>query len=125
MIKRFDRLDIATSDLATAIAIYEKNFNFTVRTGDADEAIINLGDSQIRLRAGAAIADMLSSSGEGLAAIWLETDDVFKVAETLKDANIAAGPILVEADRRILAVNLASVNMVPLFIFDRLSRSKG
>lgn len=96
-----------------------------MRTGDADEAIINLGDSQIRLRAGAAIADMLSSSGEGLAAIWLETDDVFKVAETLKDANIAAGPILVEADRRILAVNLASVNMVPLFIFDRLSRSKG
>jgi predicted enzyme related to lactoylglutathione lyase len=120
MIKRFDRVDIATSDLATAIAIYEKNFNFTVRTGDADEAIIDLGDSQIRLRAGAAIAEMLSSSGDGLAAIWLETDDVFKVAETLKDANIAVGPILVEADRRILAVNPASANMVPLFIFDRL-----
>jgi len=30
------------------------------------------------------------------------------------------GPIRVEENRRILAVNPASVNMVPLFIFERL-----
>lgn len=121
MIKRFDRLDIASSDLAGAVSIYEKNFDFTVRrTGNSDEATIELGDTQIRLRTGAAVADVISSSGEGLAAIWLETDDVYKVAETLKNANIAVSPIMVEANRRILAVNPASANMVPLFIFDRL-----
>jgi len=121
MIKRFDRLDIATSDLAGVVSIYEKNFDFTVRrTGNSDEAIIELGDTQIRLRTGAAVADVISSSGEGLAAIWLETDDVYKVAETLKNANIAVDPIILEANRRILAVNPTSANMVPLFIFDRL-----
>jgi predicted enzyme related to lactoylglutathione lyase len=120
MIKRFDRLDIATSDLADAVSIYQKNFDFTVRrVGDSDEATIELGDAQIRLRTGAAVADLISSSGEGLAAIWLEADDVDKVAEMLKNASIAVSPIRVEANRRILAVNPASVNMVPLFIFDR------
>jgi|SRR6516165_6696740 hypothetical protein len=121
MIKRFDRLDIATSDLAGVVSIYEKNFDFTVqRTGNSDEAIIELGDTQIRLRTGAAVVDVISSSGEGLEAIWLETDDVHKVAETLKNANIALSPIRVEANRRILAVNPSSANRVPLFIFDRL-----
>ena len=121
MIKRLDRLDIATSDLIGVVSTYEKNFDFTVRrTGNSDEATIELGDTQIRLRTGAAVADVISSSGEGLAAIWLETDDVYKVAETLKNANIALSPIRVEANRRILAVNPASANMVPLFIFDRL-----
>ena len=44
MIKRFDRLDIATSDLAGAVLIYEKNFDFTVqRAGNSDEAVIELG----------------------------------------------------------------------------------
>jgi len=125
MIKRFDRLDIATSDLADAVSTYEKNFDFTVRTSGSDEATIDLGDSHIRLRTGSAIADFLLSSGEGLAAIWLEADDVYKVAETLKQANVATGSIQVEAGRRILSVNPASANMVPLFIFDRLSLSKG
>src|SRR5262249_7001773 len=113
MIKRFDRLDIATSDLADAISIYQKNFDFIVQQpGNSDDATIELGDSQLRLRSGAAVADLISSSGEGLAAIWLEADDVYKVAETLKNANIAVGPVRVEADRRILAVNPASANKV-------------
>src|SRR5713101_832036 len=121
MIKRFDRVDIATSDLAGAVSIYQKNFDFTVqRAGNSEEATIELGDTQIRLRAGAAVAGLISSSGEGLAAIWLETDDVYKVAETLQNASIVVGPIRVEANRRILTVNPASVDMVPLFIFERL-----
>jgi hypothetical protein len=121
-IKRFDRLDIAAADLADAIAIYQKNFDFTVRrTGDGDEATIELGDAQIRLRAGTAVAEIISSSGEGLAAIWLEADDLDKLAEMLKQAGIAPGPIWVEGDRRILAVNPASANMVRLFIFERYS----
>lgn len=121
MIKRFARLDIVTADLADAVSTYKKNFDFTVqRTGYPDEATIELGDAQIRVRTGAAVADVISSSGEGLAAMWLEAEDVEKVAERLKTANIAVSPIRVEGGRRILAINPRFANMVPLFIFDRL-----
>jgi predicted enzyme related to lactoylglutathione lyase len=120
MIKRFDRLDVATADLADAVSVYEHNFNFSVqRTGNPDEAVIKLGDAQIRLRSGAAAAAQLSISGEGLAAIWLEADDVDRVAEELKKAGVIVGPIRVEDNRRFVAVTPASANMVPLFIFDR------
>jgi hypothetical protein len=121
MIKRFDRLDIATADLADAVGIYQKNFNFTVRqTTESEEAIIELNGAQIRIQTGAAVADLIASSGEGLAALWLEAQDVEKVAEKLKAANVAVSPIRLEGDRRIVEVNPRSANMVPLFIFDRL-----
>jgi predicted enzyme related to lactoylglutathione lyase len=120
MVKRLDRLDIATSDLDDAVSTYRENFDFAVqRSSHSDEAVIELGDAQIRLRTGAAVADVISSAGEGLEAIWLEADDVDKVAETLKNAGIGMSPLRVEGSRRILALNPASVNMVPLFIFDR------
>jgi hypothetical protein len=125
IIKRFDRLDIATSDLVDTVSIYERNFDLVARRpGSSDEAIIHLGEGEIRLQAGAAVADFISSSGEGLAAIWLETDDIHRAAEALKKANIAISPIRIEAHRRIVAVNPMAVNMVPLFIFDRQQMSE-
>jgi hypothetical protein len=121
MIKRFDRLDIATADLADAVGIYQKNFDFAVRrTTESEEAIIELNGAQIRIQTGAAVADLIASSGEGLAALWLEAEDVEKVAEKLKAANVAVSPIRVEGDRRIVEVNPRSANMVPLVIFDRM-----
>jgi hypothetical protein len=121
MIKRFARLDVATADLAESVSTYQKNFEFTVQpTNNSNEAIIDVGGAQIRLRTGAAAADMVSPSGEGLAAVWLEADDVEQVAETLRRANVVTSPVRVEGDRRILAVNPTSANMVPLFIFERL-----
>jgi len=119
MIKRLDCLEIATTDLADTAGVYEKNFDFRVqRNADSSEAIIVLGDSYIKLRPGDVVNGQLSSE-EGLAAIWFEADDIYKVAEALKNANIAVSGIRVEADRRILAVAPSSANMVPLFIFDR------
>jgi predicted enzyme related to lactoylglutathione lyase len=118
MINRFDSIDIATSDLADAASTYEKNFDFRVQRSGED-AIIEIGDSKIRLRSGAVVADVISATGEGLAAVWLEADDVQSVADKIKQANIAASPIQVEGERRILAVHPSSANMVPLFIFDR------
>lgn len=121
MIKRFDRLDIATADLADAVGVYQKNFDFAVhRSSQSEEAFIELGDAHIRLRTGAAVAEVISSSGEGLAAVWLEADDVEKVAEQLEAAQIAVSPIRTEGDRRLIEVNSHSANMVTLFIFDRL-----
>ena len=117
---RFDRLDIATSDLADAMSVYQNNFGFIpTRAADADEASITLGDAQLRLRSGPAVADLISSSGEGLAAVWLEADDIAELAKTLEQAGVAASPLRVEGGRRILAVEPKSANMVPLFIFDQ------
>ncbi|HLW71799.1 MAG TPA: VOC family protein [Candidatus Binataceae bacterium] len=122
MIKRFDRLDVATSDLAAASLAYEQNFGFSVLAGDGGEsATIAIGDAQIRLQTGASVAELLASSGEGLAAIWLEADDVAIVADALRRAAVEFAPIRQEGDRRVLAINPAAANMVPLFIFDRKS----
>jgi len=120
MIKRLDRLDIATSDLADAAAAYERNFDFKVRRiPGSDDAVIAIGDAEIRLRTGAAAADVIASAGEGLAAVWLEADDVEQVAGALRKAGLAFSPVRKEDGRRVLAVDPKAASMVPLFIFDR------
>lgn len=120
MIKRFDRLDVVTSDLADASRIYQHNFGLTV-SREGDEAMIKLGDSVIRLHSGPSVSDLIASTGEGLAALWLEADDVEAVAAALHKAGAKFEPIRVEHDRRILAIDPRSANMVPLYIFDRKS----
>ena len=119
MTQRFDRLDIATADLADATRLYENNFGFTVRRESLDNATIKLGDAEIRLRSGAAATDLIATTGEGLAAIWLEAEDLETVAATLRKVGVAVAPIRREGDRRVLAVDPKAANMVPLFIFDR------
>jgi hypothetical protein len=119
MIKRLDRLDVATLDLESAGATYERNFGFTVRARGADDATITIGDGEVRLRTGRAVADVIDSSGEGLAAIWLEAEDVDEVAATLEKAGIAFGRVPSDEGRRVLALDTTAANMVPLFIFDR------
>jgi len=120
MIKRFDRLEVATSDLGEAGAAYERNFGFSVRrTPGSDDATIAIGDAEIRLRAGAAAKDVIATAGEGLAAVWLEADDVDQVAVALSKAGLGFAPVRREEGRRVLAVDPKAANMVPLFIFDR------
>jgi hypothetical protein len=119
MIKRFDRLEVATSDLADAASVYERNFGFKVRREADNEAAITIGDAGIRLLSGAGVADVIASSSEGLAAIWLEAEDVETAAAELKRGGIAFAPIRKEGERRILAIDARFANMVPLFIFDR------
>jgi hypothetical protein len=118
MIKRFDTLEITTADLNDAVAIYERNFDFRVRK-NGDEATIDIGDAQIRLKSGNAVVDAIKSLGEGLAAIWLETDDLDSLADRMRAANFKVGQIQVAGDRRILSVDPASANMVPLYLFER------
>jgi predicted enzyme related to lactoylglutathione lyase len=120
MIKRFDRLEIVTSDLAGAGQVYEHNFGFAVQPGSsADEMSITIGDAEIRLRAGAPVANLLEATGEGLAAIWLEADDVDQTAAVLSGAGVGFAPVRREGQRRILAIDPQAANMVPLYIFDR------
>jgi Glyoxalase/Bleomycin resistance protein/Dioxygenase superfamily len=120
MIKRFDTLDVATTDVAETAALYVRNFGFASATQEtADAASIRIGDAQIKLRTGAVVAELLATSGEGLAAIWLEAEDLDQAATALMRTGVPFEPIRREGERRVLAVNLSAANQVPLFIFDR------
>jgi hypothetical protein len=120
MIKRLERLEVATADLGDAAAIYERNFGFSVRReSGSDEASIAIGECEIRLRAGAGAAEIIAAQGEGLAAIWLEADDLDAVAQALDAARVPRRVIRREGNRRVLEVDPNAANMVPLFIFDR------
>jgi len=118
MIKRFDRIDVATSDLSDAASIYEKNFGFKVsRAGE--NATVTIGGAEIRLASGASVAEVIKTSGEGMFAIWLEADDLEQVVASLKKAGIETEAIKREAGRRILTIDPKIANQVPLFIFDQ------
>ena len=118
MIKRFDRIDVATTDLNDAASIYEKNFGFKV-TRAGEHASVSIGGAEIRLASGASVADAIKANGEGMFAIWLEADDLDQVVTSLKRAGIAAGAITEDGGRRVLAIDPKIANQVPLFIFDR------
>jgi predicted enzyme related to lactoylglutathione lyase len=118
MIKRFDRIDVATSDLSDAASIYEKNFGFKV-TRSGDHASVSIGGAEIRLASGASAADAIKANGEGMFALWLEAQDLDQVIASLTKAGIATDAIEKEAGRRILAIDPKIANQVPLFIFDR------
>ena len=116
MIKRLDTLEVATSDLADAASIYQKNFGFAVaRSADGKSASVKVGGAEIRLVAVAAI----DSSNEGMIGLWLESEDVDQVIADFRAAGLSAGAIRIESGRRILTIDPKLANQVPLFIFDR------
>jgi predicted enzyme related to lactoylglutathione lyase len=118
--KRLDRLDVATTDLADAASIYEKNFGFAVSRDTAGNlATVKVGDAEIRLAAGESVSAQISANGEGMYALWLEAEDLDAVAAALRKAGIAPGAITIEANRRVLSIDPKQANQVPLYIFDR------
>jgi predicted enzyme related to lactoylglutathione lyase len=120
MLKRLDHLEVATADLADAVSIYERNFDFKVtRAADGNSASVRIGDSEIRLLSGALAAEAMGKAGEGMFALWLEAADVESIAAALRKSGIDPGTIHKEHGRRILAVDPKYANQVPLFIFDR------
>ena len=93
MIKRLDTLEVAATNLEEAGALYQRNFGFAVKHVEgSDEAFIAIGDAQIRLRSGAGAEAALKATGEGLAALWLEADDVEAIAAALDGAGLAYRP---------------------------------
>jgi len=116
MIKRLVTLEVATSDLADAASIYEKNFGFAVaRPADGKSASVKVGGAEIRLVAAAAI----DSSSEGMIGLWLEAEDVDRVIADFRAAGLDAGAIRKDSGRRILTIDPKLASQVPLFIFNR------
>ncbi len=120
ILKRLDRLDVATSDLADAARIYEDNFGFKITiAADRASATVKVGGAEIRLAAGDSVAAQIASGGEGMFALWLEADDLDAVAAAFRNAGLESGVIRSENGRRIMAIDPKLANQVPLFIFDR------
>lgn len=119
MIKRLDRLDVATSDLDDAASIYERNFGFKVtRSAGSASATVTVGGAEILLASGALAADALKSTGEGMFGLWLEAEDLDQVVAALRKAGNEVGEIEKREGRRVLAIDPKIANQVPLFIFD-------
>lgn len=119
IVKRFDRLDVTTSDLEGAVSAYQRNFGFQLKAApDGSGATLKVGDAEIHL-IGVDAAARATAGGEGLAAVWLEADDVEQVAQALRLAGIEPRPAGAEPGRRVLAIDPKATGQVPLFIFDR------
>ena len=120
LLKRFDALEVATSDLGDAVRTYQGNFGFALKPASGgDTAALTVGGAEIRLIAGAAAAATITASGEGLAGLWLETEDVQRVLAAFKNAGLEAPPPRIDQGRRVIAIDPKIANQVPLFIFDR------
>jgi predicted enzyme related to lactoylglutathione lyase len=120
LLKRFDTLEVATADLADAVGIYRGNFGLELKAGsESGSATLKVGGAEIRLVAGAAAAATIAANGEGLAALWLEAEDVGQVVAALKGAGLEPAAPRIDQGRRVLAVDPKIANQVPLFIFDR------
>jgi predicted enzyme related to lactoylglutathione lyase len=120
LLKRFDTLEIATTDVADAAKTYRENFGFELKPGsEGDSATLKVGGAEIRLVAGAAAAATIAASGEGLSGLWLEAEDIEQVAAALKSAGIEPPAPRVDGGRRVLALDPKIASQVPLFIFDR------
>jgi predicted enzyme related to lactoylglutathione lyase len=120
LLKRFDTLEVATTDLADAVKTYRENFGFELKPGSAtDSATLRVGGAEIRLVAGAAAGATIAVAGEGLAGLWLEAEDVGQVAAALKGAGLEVAAPRLDGGRRVLALDPKLANQVPLFIFDR------
>jgi predicted enzyme related to lactoylglutathione lyase len=120
LLKRFDTLEVATADLADAVKTYRENFGFELKPGsEGDSATLKVGGAEIRLVAGAAAAATIAASGEGLAGLWLEAEDIGQVAAALESAGLEPPAPRVDRGRRVLALDPKIASQVPLFIFDR------
>ncbi len=119
-IERLDRVDMATADLGDATAVYQRNFGLKLRRAPGeDTAVLAIGDAEIHLLSGPSAASTIAATGEGMAALWLEADDVESVAKALENAGFRTAPIRKESGRRILPVDPQGSSQVALFIFDR------
>ena len=118
LLKRFDALEVAADDLDGTIRTYQQNFGFELKPGrSGDGAALAVGDAEIRLVAG--VAARIAPGGEGLAALWLEAEDVEKLAAALRSRGIDCPALRIDENRRVLALDAKIANQVPLFIFDR------
>jgi predicted enzyme related to lactoylglutathione lyase len=119
MLKRLDKIEVATSDLEDAVNVYRRNFGITInRPPDGERAVLAVGGAEIELVARAPAGER-TSAADALAGLWLEVDDVEAAARLLSSKGIQCADLRQEAGRRVLAVASGAADGVALTLFDR------
>lgn len=113
-VRKLERLEVAAAAPEVAAATYQRNFGFRVRSAGPGEAIVEVGDAEIRLRAA-------GSEREGLTALYLVTEDLDRLADTLRRAGIEPEVAADEDGGRTISIPARFTGNVPLVVIERKS----
>jgi hypothetical protein len=113
-VTKLERLEVAAAAPDLAAATYQRNFGFRVRNAGPGEAIVEVGDAEIRLR-------VAGAGREGLTALRLVTDDLDRLADTLRRAGIAPEAAAEEEGVRAISIPARFTGNVPLIVIERKS----
>jgi hypothetical protein len=112
-VKKLERLEVAAAAPEAAAATYQRNFGFRIRSAGPGEAIVEVGDAEIRLRAA-------GSEREGLTALRLVADDLDRLIDLLQSAGIECATVN-EDGLRAISIPARFTGNVPLTIIERKS----
>lgn len=113
-VTQLERLEVAAAVPEQAAATYQRNFGFRIRNAGLGEAVIEVGEAEIRLHAA-------GSEREGLTALRLATDDLDRLVDTLRRAGIEPETSADEDGSRAIKVPPRFTGNVPLTIIERKS----
>lgn len=113
-ITRLERLEVAAAAPDQAAATYQRNFGFRIRNAGPAEAIIEVGEAEIRLRAA-------GSKREGLTALRLATDDLDRLIDILRRAGIEPEAAADEDGSRAIKIPPRVTGNVALTVIERKS----
>jgi hypothetical protein len=110
LLKRLAEIDVSAAAPAAAAATYQHNFGFARRsTADAERIVV--GDAELRI--------LPAAGREGLAALWLECNDLDRVIAALTEAGIAPPPARVESGMRMIELDPHHTAGARVVVFDR------
>lgn len=118
LLKRLAQVEITAAKPGEAAAAYARNFGFRIRESAGGATIVEVGAVELRLVAPPESGSP-GSAREGLAALWLEADDLGAVADVLRAKGISVAPPRTATGIRILKIPPTATGNVPLFVFDR------
>jgi len=113
-VTQLERLEVAAAAPEQAAATYQRNFGFRIRKAGPGEAIIEVGEAEIRLHAA-------GSEREGLTALRLAADDLDRLIDILRRGGIEPAASTDDDGSRAIKIPLHFTGNVPLTIIERKS----
>lgn len=113
-VTQLERLEVAAAAPEQTAATYQRNFGFRIRNVGPGEAIVEVGEAEIRLHAA-------GSEREGLTALRLATEDLDRLIDILRRAGIEPEASADENGSRAIKLPPHFTGNVPLTIIERKS----
>jgi hypothetical protein len=114
LVRKLERLEVAAVAPEAAAATYQRNFGFRIRNAGPGDAIVEVGDAEIRLHAA-------GTGREGLTALRLVTDDLERLADALRRAGIEPEAAADADGAKALGIPARFTGNVPLIVIERKS----